>query len=129
MLVYHREVVTEGSWRGHLVRTGSDYKEMGLVMAARSTICSHPCFGDEALKLGTAFVTLNRSYFFFFFFWQQVSWSVKWGDGPGLIQGVFMMTVASPMALGERLLSLPHETSGIMPIHGKGPVALLWPLP
>ena len=40
-----------------------------------------------------------------------------------------MMTVASPMALGERLLSLPHETSGIMPIHGKGPVALLWPLP
>lgn len=36
------------------------------MMAARSTICSHPCFGDEALKLGTAYVTLNRSSFFFF---------------------------------------------------------------
>lgn len=39
------------------------------------------------------------------------------------------MTVASPKALGKRLLSLPHETSGITPIHGKCPVALFWPLP
>lgn len=39
------------------------------------------------------------------------------------------MTMASPRALGEMLLSLPRETSGIVPIRGKCPVALLWPLP
>lgn len=51
--------------------------------------------------------------------------SVKWGDIPKLIRG----DIYSDSALGEGLLGLAHETSGIMPNHGKCVVASLWPLP
>lgn len=55
--------------------------------------------------------------------------SIKWGDTPELTrEGVYHDNNLS-QCFGGGASQPPHETSGVMPNHGKCPVALLWRLP
>lgn len=64
------------------------------------------------MELGTAFVTWSRHPLFGTSFL-----CVTWGDVPELITGCVYLN--NPF--GEGLPSLPQETSGIVPNHGRCP--------
>lgn len=62
-------------------------------------------------------------------FLASVSSSVKRGGISELIRGASYHDSGLSQCSVEGAFSLPQETFGTMPVHGKCPVALLWPLP